>query len=61
MAKKKSKPNETKREYIAMTNLTNGATGADFAKGDTVQDGDFPPDIIENWLVRIPPALKVKE
>ena len=56
MAKKKA----DKKEYIALTNLSNGATGAEFKKGDTVKDGDFPASIIRGWLDRIPPVLEAK-
>jgi hypothetical protein len=58
MAKKKSET--AVKEYTALTNLINNKTGATFAPGDTVQDGDFPADIIKAWLDRNPPRLEVK-
>ena len=58
MTKKKSEA--AVKEYTALTNLTNGATGVNFAPGDTVKDGDFPAAIIRAWLDRNPPHLEVK-
>lgn len=57
MSKSKSK---AKKEYIALTNVTNGKTGVNFEAGDTVKDGDFTAAVIKNWLEIEPPVLEVK-
>lgn len=59
MPKTKSKQAD-KKEYVALTNLSNGATGREFETGDTVTDADFPAEVITNWLEIDPPALEVK-
>lgn len=45
-------------DYLVLIGCTNDKTGARFAPGDVVTDGDFPKRVIANWLEIDPPVLE---
>jgi hypothetical protein len=62
MTKKKSKAVAPIEDiYTIRIAVTNGATGKDYAPGDTITAADFPPAVIKNWLNLDPPVLEIKE
>lgn len=51
----------TKRKYLVLVRITNKKTGITFLPGSHIVTGDFPPDVIKNWLEIKPPVLAKAE
>ena len=49
------------KTYTVLIACRDDKTGKAYKPGDTVKPGDFPADVIYNWLALEPPVLKVAD